>query len=76
VQRLAEIDRWVESGEYQRILDGDYPKRQDDPVDGAFAAWRESVSAYAQGWKASTDPFAEALKDLGERLSGMFRRKE
>jgi len=76
VQRIAEIDRWVESGEYQRILDGDYPKRQDDPVDGAFAAWRASVSSYAEGWKASTDPFAEALKDLGERLSGIFRRKE
>jgi Zn-dependent protease with chaperone function len=75
VQRLAELDRWVDAGAYQKILDGDYPKRQDDPVDGAFAAWRESVSSYAEGWKASTDPFAEALKEFGERLSGMFRRK-
>ncbi len=75
VQRIAELDRWIDSGGYQKILDGDYPKRQDDPVDGAFAAWRESVSSYTEGWKASTDPFAEALKDLGDRLSGVFRRK-
>jgi Zn-dependent protease with chaperone function len=75
VQRIAEIDRWIDSGGYQAVLDGTYPRRQDDPVDGAFAAWRESVSSYAEGWKASTDPFAEALKDLGERMSGIFRRK-
>jgi Zn-dependent protease with chaperone function len=75
VQRVLELDRWIDSGDYQTILDGAYPRREDDPVDGAVAAWRESVSSYAEGWKASTDPFAEALKDVGERLSGAFRRK-
>jgi Zn-dependent protease with chaperone function len=75
VQRVAELDRWIDSGAYKAVMDGDYPLRQDDPVDGTFAAWRESVSSYAEGFKASTDPFSEFLKDLGERAGGLFRKK-
>ena len=30
VVRAAELRRWVDSGEYTRILSGDYPRRDDD----------------------------------------------
>jgi Zn-dependent protease with chaperone function len=75
VHRIAEIDRWVESGAYQKIVDGEYPLREDDPADDTVSAWRESASHYAEGFKASADPFAEFLKDVGERASSLFRRK-
>ena len=31
VVRFAELDHWVASGEYERILAGDYPRRDDRP---------------------------------------------
>src|SRR5919204_465471 len=30
VARAAELRRWTDSGAYQRILGGDYPRREDD----------------------------------------------
>ena len=30
VVRFAELDRWINSGEYERILAGDYPRRDTD----------------------------------------------
>lgn len=31
VLRMRELDRWIEGGEYQKILDGHYPRRGEDP---------------------------------------------
>ena len=43
VLRVAELEKWVESGEYQKILDGGYPRR--DAVAGD--SWLDSVRATA-----------------------------
>lgn len=61
VQRLKEIDRWVESGEYDRILSGEYLTRAEEPPrkQRPWDIWRESASSYA-----------DTLKD--SRLSGWF----
>ena len=63
VERLKEIDEWIDSGAYDNILSGEYltraaePKRHPRPWD----VWRESASSYA-----------ESLK--GTRVSGWFDR--
>ncbi|MFT5684996.1 MAG: Zn-dependent protease with chaperone function [Myxococcota bacterium] len=61
VQRLKEIDRWVDSGEYDRILSGEYLTRADEPPrkQRPWDIWRESASNYA-----------DSLKD--SKLSGWF----
>jgi len=74
VQRIKELDRWVEAGNYQAVLDGAYPRRQDDPESGAWQAWKESARSYADGFRHSTDPLARWLRDTSEKAGGAFSR--
>ena len=39
VVRFAELDRWVAHGEYQDILAGTYPRREDDSDTSATSSW-------------------------------------
>lgn len=66
VQRMREADRWLESGAYDAILGGDYPRRQDDPEAGAWAAWREAAGQYGEGLRATTEPLSRWLAARGE----------
>lgn len=82
VQRLQEMDRWVQSGAYEAILGGDYPKRQDDPEDSAWQAWRESADGYREGFKGGADPvgrwFRGATEEVAEaagKAFGWMRRR-
>lgn len=65
VLRVAELRRWVESGEYEKILAGDYPRRGDQ--DGY--SWLENIKATAADYKdsfgSSEDPLVSTLRDLG-----------
>jgi hypothetical protein len=70
VLRLREIDRWVEGGGYGRVLEGDYPRRADDPAAPTWEDWKESANAYADGVKASADPVASWLKSATADVSG------
>lgn len=53
VQRIKELDAWIASGAYQAVLDGDYPRRQDDPQESAWDAWKESAQEYGEGLRNS-----------------------
>jgi Zn-dependent protease with chaperone function len=61
VRRTRELMLWVRSGEFDRIVGGDYVKR-DDPV-SVRAETGDAVSFY-------TDRFKEAFKDAGETIGG------
>jgi Zn-dependent protease with chaperone function len=70
VVRAAELRRWVDSGEYTRIVAGDYPRRADD----ASSTIREDVSAaarhYREAFEHSQDPLIGLLKDIGGTVAG------
>jgi len=56
VVRFAELDRWVDSGEYERILAGDYPRRDDDRNAPVGEEVRSAAKAYQDSWNRSEDP--------------------
>jgi hypothetical protein len=62
---MREVDRWIESGTYQAVLDGDYPRREDDPASGAWEAWKESAETYREGLRQTTDPLASWMRETG-----------
>ena len=66
VLRLRELDRWVESGEYDRILAGSYPKRADDPEAPERGTWKEAMGSYAEGAKGAAEPVGAWFKQAGE----------
>jgi Zn-dependent protease with chaperone function len=72
--RAAELKRWTDSGAYQRILDGDYPKR------GEAAAQRtlgeemgEAAAHYAAEARKTVDQVAEAARRAARAFSETFK---
>ncbi|MFE1265437.1 M48 family metallopeptidase [Streptomyces albogriseolus] len=62
--RAAELKKWAASREYQRIMDGHYPRRDDDKDASVRDSWRESASTYADEVRTSKDPLMKLVSDL------------
>ncbi len=65
VVRAAELRRWVESGDYDRILRGDYPLRAEDHAQTFSAAARDAARSYRKRMEESTDPLVGAVRGFG-----------
>jgi Zn-dependent protease with chaperone function len=65
VLRALEIKRWVESGDYARILAGTYPNRADDPHTSFVDEVKAAAASYKQGFDRSPDPLFKLLRDVG-----------
>ncbi|WP_250005296.1 M48 family metallopeptidase [Actinoplanes sp. M2I2] len=66
VARAAELQKWVDSGEYGRILGGDYPRRDDDRDASVTADVKAAASSYRDAFRDSPDP----LVTLARRAAG------
>jgi Zn-dependent protease with chaperone function len=65
VVRALEIKRWVESGDYERILAGNYPNRADDPRASFVDEVKAAAASYKQSFDRSPDPLMKFLRDVG-----------
>ena len=71
VLRLSELRAWIESGEYDRVLRGDYQRRGDpDPAHNEDLA--EAADAYKEGAKDFMDQMADAAKRVGGSFMDSF----
>jgi Zn-dependent protease with chaperone function len=73
VLRAAEVRDWIEAGEYDRILRGEYRKRTDDQapyVDDLADAAR----AYRDEASDVMKQFGDAIRDARDRFAEGFRR--
>ena len=73
VMRLAETRAWIESGGYDRILRGDYP-RKGEPDRDYQEDLREAADSYAEGAKDIIDGIAGAVRSVGDSILGGFKR--
>ncbi len=64
VVRLAELDRWAASGEYSRILAGDYPRRSGDRDASINQEVRNAAKSYQESWSRTSDPLISSLRDI------------
>jgi hypothetical protein len=62
--RAAELRKWAGSREYQRLMDGHYPRRTEDKDTSVTDAFRESAGHYADTVKQSKDPLMGLIRDL------------
>jgi Zn-dependent protease with chaperone function len=78
VVRFAEIDRWYSSGAYERILNGDYPRRDADRDATVSEEVRSAAKAYQESWARSEDPLIGlvrgGLDNVTRAGSGLFDR--
>jgi Zn-dependent protease with chaperone function len=73
VLRAAELRDWIEAGEYDRILRGEYRRRTDDtpPYADDLAA---AARAYREDAQNLARQFGDAIKDMRERFAEGMRR--
>ncbi|MFF7729844.1 M48 family metallopeptidase [Streptomyces sp. NPDC008001] len=77
--RAAELKKWAASRDFQRIMDGHYPRRDEDKDTSVTDSFRESANHYAESVRASKDPLMGLVRDiaggagdLGGRLRDVF----
>jgi Zn-dependent protease with chaperone function len=71
VRRMHELMAWVTSGEYDRIVAGEYATR-DDPVDVRNEAG-DAAAHYAERFQALFRDAGESINQAGQQLSDWLR---
>jgi hypothetical protein len=69
VRRVSEIMRWVQSGEYDRIVRGEY-RRRDDPTNVREEAG-DAVNFYAERFRAIFRDTGDNLAKAGSQIGGV-----
>lgn len=62
--RAAELKKWAAGRDYQRIMDGHYPRREDDQESSVYDAFKESAGHYADTVRSSKDPLMRLINDI------------
>ncbi|MBW1601067.1 M48 family metallopeptidase [Streptomyces sp. JJ66] len=62
--RAAELKKWAESRDYQRLMDGHYPRRNEDGDTSVSGSFRESADHYRESARTSKDPLVGLMRDL------------
>jgi Zn-dependent protease with chaperone function len=62
--RAAELKKWAESREYQRIMDGHYDRREDDKQTSVSESFKQSAGHYTESFKNSKDPLMGLVRDI------------
>ena len=72
VRRVKELTTWVQTGAYDRIRDGDYPRRGEEPPPSE--EFEDAVAHYRERFSRILDRAAGGVQDLGRRLGGFLER--
>ncbi|NJD20683.1 MAG: M48 family metallopeptidase [Gemmatimonadetes bacterium] len=73
VLRVSELRTWIEGGDYDRIVRGEYARRG-DPDPAYQDDLKEAAKAYAEGAKDLLDTMTAAARRMGEQFMGGTRR--
>ncbi len=73
VLRVSQLRKWIESGEYDRILRGDYPKRG-DPDPEYLEDLAAAAETYSSDARDVVDDVAQAARKMGSSILEGFRR--
>lgn len=68
VVRARELRRWVDGGEYTRVLSGTYPRRSDDATAALSQAAQEAARNYAERFRQSQDTVTRLVRDASGLL--------
>lgn len=71
--RAAELQRWVQAGEYDRILRGDYRRRSDAVSPPLSADVEDAVGYYGEKARGAMDEIGGVLERAREAFSSAFK---
>lgn len=71
VRRVSELTRWIQSGAYDRIMNGEYVRRgQEPPVNAEF---EQAVDHYTRNFTALIEETGEGVKQFTRSLADWLR---
>ncbi|MFC4127570.1 M48 family metallopeptidase [Nocardia rhizosphaerae] len=65
VLRAAELRRWIQSGDYDRVLGGTYPRRDQDRNARISEEVKHAARSYRESFDQSDDLLVRTVRDLG-----------
>ena len=71
--RAAELQRWIESGAYDRIKGGEYPRRGAAEQRPLAEDYADAAKHYREETRGAVDQVADALKNVSDLFTGAFR---
>ena len=71
VRRASELNRWVASGDYERIRSGDYARRDDEPGLRENAA--DAVGHYSDRFRDIFSSAGDSVAKAGSRFQSWLR---
>jgi len=71
VVRATELRRWVDAGDYTRILGGVYPKRDSDEEAKVSDAAKEAAASYSETFRQSQDAIGKLVHDAAGVLGSV-----
>jgi len=72
VQRVHELMEWVKSGDYDRIVGGEYISREEPQSPRAEAS--DAVAHYAERFRDTFKDLGDSIEDAGQQLSEWLRK--
>lgn len=73
VKRIHELMTWVRSGDYDRIVSGEYRQR-DEPVE-PFAEAGDAVNHYSERFRGAFAEAGQSVGEAGQQLSEWLRKR-
>lgn len=68
VLRLSELKSWVESGSYDKLLEGSYTQRGDEEDESLFENVKKASDSYREDIRRSEDPLAKMMDNLSRQF--------
>ncbi|MBN1697537.1 MAG: M48 family metallopeptidase [Spirochaetales bacterium] len=63
VLRLTELKTWIDRGDYEKTLGGEYIRREDENKEDVVNRLRKAAEQYTEDMKRSKDPLASVLSE-------------
>ncbi len=69
VLRLSALRDWVDSGDYARVLAGEYPRADEDPEVKVYEEISDGAKHYRDTLSTADDPLTKFVNDLGQTVA-------
>jgi hypothetical protein len=74
VRRVKELIDWVQAGDFERIRDGNYARRGQEPP--PTAEFNDAVAHYRERFSVFLDRTAGSVQDMGKQLGDWLKRQQ
>lgn len=71
VVRAGELRRWVDSGDYTKVLGGDYPRREADDEAKVSEAAQDAARSYSEAFRQSQDMLGKLVHEAAGMLGSV-----